>query len=229
MEQPKVVNFNRVTTTLNNSLATETNKLIRNTYLLLSMTLLFSALTAGIAMVTEMPPLHWAITLVAYFGLFFTTAALRNSSWGLVAVFALTGFMGLTLGPLLSLYIARFANGQMLVLMAFSSTAIIFLSLSAYALTTRKDFSFLGNFVLAGMVVAMLLGIGAIVFQLPALSLGIAAMVVLLMVGSILFETGNIVNGHETNYIMATVGLYVSIYNLFISLLQLLAAMFGEE
>ncbi|MEN9848549.1 MAG: hypothetical protein RL368_1289 [Pseudomonadota bacterium] len=231
MQPNKVVDFNSAASALGTTVvsSSDTNKLIRNTYMLLSMTLLFSAVTAGIAMVTAMPPIHWAITLVAYFALFFATAALRNSVWGLVAVFALTGFMGFTLGPILNLYMSRFANGNMLVMMSFASTAAVFVSLSAYALTTRKDFSFLGNFIFAGMIVAMLLGIGAIVFQLPMLSLGISAMVVLLMVGSILFQTSEIVNGHETNYIMATVGLYVSIYNLFISLLQLLAALFGEE
>ena len=231
MQPNKVVDFNSAVSALGTTVAStsDTNKLIRNTYMLLSMTLLFSAVTAGIAMAVGMPPIHWAITLVTYFALFFATAALRNSVWGLVAVFALTGFMGMTLGPILNLYMSRFANGNMLVIMSFASTAAVFVSLSAYALTTRKDFSFLGNFVFAGMVVAVLLGIGAIVFQLPMLSLGISAMVVLLMVGSILFQTSEIVNGNETNYIMATVGLYVSIYNLFISLLQLLAALFGEE
>ncbi len=231
MQPNKIVDFNSAASALGTTVvsSSDTNKLIRNTYMLLSMTLLFSAVTAGIAMAVGMPPIHWAITLVAYFGLFFATAALRNSHWGLLAVFALTGFMGMTLGPILNLYMSRFANGHMLVIMSFASTAAVFVSLSAYALTTRKDFSFLGNFIFAGMIVAMLLGIGAIVFQLPMLSLGISAMVVLLMVGSILFQTSEIVNGHETNYIMATVGLYVSIYNLFISLLQLLGALFGEE
>lgn len=223
----KVIDFSRISSV--GTSKTETNKLIRNTYTLLSLTLLFSAVTAGIAMLTGIAPLHWAITLIAYFGLFFATAKLRNSAWGLVAVFALTGFMGFTLGPILNLFLARFANGHMLVMMSFASTAAIFVSLSAYAIFSRKDFNFLGNFIFAGMIVALLLGIGAIVFQLPALSLGISAMVVLLMVGSILYETSDLVHGRETNYIMATVGLYVSIYNLFLNLLQLLAALLGEE
>lgn len=207
----------------------DTNQLIRNTYLLLSMTLLFSAVTAGIAMLVHMPPLHWLLTLAVYMGLLFVTSALRNSAWGLAAVFALTGFLGLTLGPLLSAYITIFSNGSQLIMMAFGSTAMIFLGLSGYALTTRKDFSFMGSFLFAGILVAFLAGIGAIVFELPGLSLAVSAMFVLLMSGLILYETSDLVHGRETNYIMATVGLYVTIFNLFVSLLQLLGAFMGER
>jgi modulator of FtsH protease len=207
----------------------EANKLIRNTYMLLSMTLLFSAVMAGVAMVTEMKPLHWAIVLVGYFGLLFLTSYLKNSVWGLVSVFALTGFMGLTLGPIISLYLTMFKNGSELVMMAFGATAIIFLGLSGYALASRKDFSFLGGFLFVGILVAFLAGIGAIVFELPGLSLAVSAMFVLLMSGLILYQTSDMVHGRETNYIMATVTLYVAIYNLFISLLQLLGAFMGER
>ena len=207
----------------------EANKLIRNTYMLLSMTLLFSAVTAGIAMVTEMPPLHWIIILVGYFGLLFLTSYLQNSIWGLFSVFALTGFMGLTLGPIISAYLTIFSNGSQLVMMAFGSTATIFLGLSGYALASRKDFSFLGGFLFAGILIAFLAGIGAIVFNLPGLSLAVSAMFVLLMCGLILYQTSDMVHGRETNYIMATVTLYVSIYNLFISLLHLFGAFMGED
>jgi modulator of FtsH protease len=207
----------------------EANKLIRNTYMLLSMTLFFSAFTAGIAMVTNMPPLGLIITLVGYFGLLFLTSYLQNSAWGLVSVFALTGFMGLTLGPIISAYLTMFSNGSQLVMMAFGSTAAIFLGLSGYALTSRKDFSFLGGFIFAGILVAFLAGIGAIIFNLPGLSLAVSAMFVLLMCGLILYQTSDMVHGRETNYIMATVTLYVSIYNLFLSLLQLFGAFMGED
>jgi len=207
----------------------EANKLIRNTYILLSMTLMFSAITAGIAMVLQMPPLHWGITLVGYFGLLFLTSYLQNSVWGIASVFALTGFMGLTLGPIISMYLTMFSNGSELVMMAFGSTAVIFLGLSGYALTSRKDFSFLGGFVFAGVLVAFLAGIGAIIFNLPGLSLAVSAMFVLLMAGLILYQTSEMVNGRETNYIMATVTLYVSIYNLFLSLLHLFGFMGGES
>lgn len=207
----------------------EANKLIRNTYMLLSMTLLFSAAMAGIAMVTKMPPLHWAITLIGYFGLLFLTSYLQNSIWGLFSVFALTGFMGLTLGPIISAYLTIFSNGSQLVMMAFGSTATIFLGLSGYALASRKDFSFLGGFLFAGILIAFLAGIGAIVFNLPGLSLAVSAMFVLLMCGLILYQTSDMVHGRETNYIMTTVTLYVSIYNLFISLLHLFGAFMGED
>ncbi len=207
----------------------EANKLIRNTYMLLSMTLLFSAFMAGVAMVTKMAPLHFVIVLVGYFGLLFLTSYLKNSVWGLVSVFALTGFMGLTLGPIISMYLTIFTNGSELVMMAFGATAIIFLGLSGYALASRKDFSFLGGFLFVGILVAFLAGIGAIVFNLPGLSLAVSAMFVLLMSGLILYQTSDMVHGRETNYIMATVTLYVTIYNLFISLLHLLGAFMGER
>lgn len=209
--------------------AVEVNKLVRNTYLLLSMTLFFSAAMAGVAMITQAPPIHWLITLVAYVGLFFVTNLLRNSAWGLLAVFALTGFMGFTLGPMLTAYLTIFSNGAQLIMMAFGSTAIIFLGLSGYALVSRKDFSFMGNFLFVGVLVAFLAGIGAIVFQLPGLSLAVSAMFVLLMSGMILYQTSELVHGQETNYIMATVGLYVSIFNLFVSLLHLFGAFMGER
>lgn len=206
-----------------------TNKVLRNTYALLSLTLLFSALMAAFAMVTQAPPLNWMIVLVGYFGLLFTTFALRNSGWGLVSVFALTGFMGFTLGPILSFYIGAFSNGAELVMMALGGTGVMFLGLSAYALTTQKDFSFLRGFLLAGILVAFVGAIIAIIFSIPALSLAMSAAFVVLMSALILYQTSEIINGGETNYIMATITLYVSIYNLFTSLLHLLAAFSGER
>ena len=205
------------------------NSVIRNTYLLLSLTLLFSAVTAGMAMATNAAPMNWILMLVGYFGLLMLTNALRNSAWGLVSVFALTGFMGYTLGPVINLYIQTFSNGTELVMMALGSTGVIFLGLSGYALTTRKDFSFLRGFLFSGILIAFLAGIGAMFFHLPALSLGVSAMFVLLMSAYILYQTSALVHGGETNYIMATVSLYVAIYNLFLSLLQLLAAFAGDR
>lgn len=206
-----------------------TNSLIRNTYILLSLTLLFSTLTAGLAMVSKMAPINPLLTLVGYFGLLFLTAHLRNSVWGLVSVFALTGFMGLTLGGILNAYIAGFSNGNQLVMTALGGTGVIFLGLSGYALTTRKDFSFIGGFLMTGILVAFLAGLGAMMFSIPALSLAVSAAFVLLMAGYILYETSRMVHARETNYIMATIGLYVAIYNLFLSLLHLLAAFSGRE
>ncbi len=206
-----------------------TNKVIRNTYILLSMTLLFSAATAGVSMALNLPHPGLIITLLGYFGLLFLTNYLRDSIWGIASIFALTGFMGLTLGPIISSYVTMFSNGAQLVMMALGGTGAIFIGLSAYAVTTKKDFSFMGGFLMVGILVAFLAGIGAAVFQLPGLSLGVSAMFVLLMSGLILYETSNIIHGGETNYIMATVTLYVSIYNLFLSLLHLLAAFAGER
>ncbi len=204
------------------------NKLIRNTYILLSMTLLFSAATAGIAMAMNLPHPGLLLTLAGYFGLLFATARFRNSSLGLAFVFALTGFMGYTLGPILNAYLAM-PNGSQVVMMAMGATGAIFLALSGYALLSRKDFSFMGSFLMVGILVAFLAGLGAVFFEMPALSLAVSAMFVLLMSGLILYETSSIVHGGQTNYIMATVTLYVSIFNLFTSLLHLLGFMNSEE
>jgi modulator of FtsH protease len=205
-----------------------TNKVLRNTYALLSMTLLFSALTAGISMTMNMPPMNILVVLGGYFGLLFLTTKFRNSSLGLVFVFALTGFMGLTLGPLLNAYLSL-PNGGELVMTALGGTGVIFLGLSGYALTTRKDFSFMGGFLMVGILVAFLAGIATLFFNVPGMALAVSAMFVLLMSGLILWETSNIIHGGETNYIMATVTLYISIYNLFTSLLHLLGAFSGND
>jgi len=206
-----------------------TNRVIKNTYILLSMTLLFSAAMAGISAAFNWPHPGMVITLVGYFGLLFLTTRFANSGWGLVFVFALTGFMGITLGPIISAYIQTFSNGDQLVMMAMGGTGAIFLGLSGYALTTRKDFSFMGGFLMVGILVAFLAGLGAAIFSIPALSLAVSAMFVLLMSGLILYQTSAIIHGGETNYILATVTLFVSIYNLFLSLLQLLGVFAGED
>ena len=204
------------------------HRVLRNTYALLALTLGFSALTAGISIALSLPHPGLLLTLAGYFGLLYLTARFRNSSTGLLMVFALTGFMGYTLGPVLSAYLGL-PNGGQLVLTAFAGTGIIFLALSGYALMSRRDFSFMGSFLMIGILVAFLAGLAAVFFDLSGLSLAVSAMFVLLMSGLILYETGNIVNGGETNYIMATVTLYVAIYNLFSSLLHLLGALGNQE
>ena len=201
--------------------ALATNKVIRNTYLLLAMTLAFSALTAAASMSMNLPHPGLVITLVGYFGLLFLTARFRDRALGLAFVFALTGFMGYTLGPILNVYFGM-PNGPQLVMAALGVTGAVFLGLSGYALTSRKDFSFMGGFLMVGILVAFLAGLGAIFFDMQGLSLAVSAMFVLLMSGLILYETSNIIHGGETNYIMATVTLYVSVFNLFTSLLHLL-------
>jgi modulator of FtsH protease len=206
-----------------------TNKVIKNTFALLSMTLLFSAAVAGLSILFNWPHPGMILTLVGYFGLFFLTAKTANSGWGLLSVFALTGFMGLTLGPVVNMYLNAFSNGHELVLLAMGGTGVIFLGLSGYAMSTRKDFSFMGGFLMVGVLVAFLAGLGAAIFSIPALSLAVSAMFVLLMSGMILYEVSRLVHGGETNYIMATVSLYVTIYNLFLSLLHLLGAFAGGD
>lgn len=204
------------------------HRVLRNTYALLAMTLIFSALTAGVSMSTGLPHPGLILTLVGYFGLLFAVHRFSNSALGLVFVFALTGFMGYTLGPLLNQYLSM-PNGGQSVMTVMGTTGAIFLGLSAYALTSRRDFSFMGSFLMVGILVAFLAGLGAVFFEMPALSLAVSAMFVLLMSGLILYETGNIINGGETNYILATVTLFVAIFNLFTSLLQLFGIMGSEE
>lgn len=201
-----------------------TNKVLRNTYTLLSMTLIFSGVVAYISMQLELPYPGILLTLVGYWGLLFLTTKFRNSSMGLVAVFALTGFMGYTLGPILNIY-AHMPQGSEVIMTALGGTGVIFLGLSGYALTTRRDFSFLGGFLFAGIMVVFIAGLAAAIFSLPALSLAVSAGFILLMSGLILYETSNIIHGGETNYIMATVSLYVALYNLLLSLLNLLSSM----
>lgn len=203
------------------SAAISANRVLRNTYMLLSMTLAFSALVAGVSVALKLPHPGIIITLIGYFGLLFLTMKLRSSVWGLASVFALTGFMGYTLGPIIGHYL-NMPNGTQTVMTAMGGTAVIFLGLSMYAITTRKDFSFMGGFLMVGMLVAFAASLAGIFLQIPALSLAISAAMVLLMSGFILFETSNIIHGGETNYIMATVSLFVSIFNLFTSLLHLL-------
>jgi len=204
------------------------NRVLRNTYWLLSLTLLFSAGVAAVTAALRLPHPGIVITLIGYFGLLFLTARLRDSGWGLLSVFGLTGFMGYTLGPVISHYLAM-PNGHQVVMMAMGSTAAIFLGLSAYATASRRDFSFMGGFLMVGIVVAFLAGLGAIFFAVPALALTVSAVFVLLMAGLILYQTSQIIHGGETNYIMATVTLYVSIFNLFTSLLHLLGMGGGDE
>ncbi len=197
------------------------HRVLRNTYMLLSMTLLFSAFTAGMSMMLNLPHPGGLITLAVYFGLLFATTKLRNSAWGLVSVFALTGFLGMTLGPVINFYLHTRGGGTV-VMGALGLTAVIFMGLSAYVLVTKRDFSFMGGFLSVGVLVIFVVSLAAMFLQIPGLTLAISAGFVLLMSGMILYETSEIIHGGETNYIMATVSLYVTIFNLFVSLLNLL-------
>ena len=209
--------------------ALATNKVLRNTYLLLGLTFMFSGMMAYISYAMRMPPLNILVMIVGVYGLMFLTQALKDSPWGLVSCFAFTGFLGFTLGPILNLYIANFSNGHQLIATALGGTGIIFFALSGYALTTQKDFSFLSGFLFIGIMVAFLGMIAGVFFNIPALQLAISAAFVLISSGLILFQTSEIIHGGETNYIMATVILYVAIFNLFTSLLHLLGVFAGDD
>lgn len=206
----------------------EVARVLRNTYALLSLTLLFSAAVATTGMVLKLPAPGLLLTLGGYFGLLFVVYRFKDSGRAIPAVFALTGFMGYTLGPLLA-KMAGLPGGAQVIAMALGATGATFLALSAWVLATKRDFSFMGGFLFAGMVIALLGGLGAIFFQVPALGLAVSAMVALLSAALILYETSRIVNGGESNYVLATVGLYVSIFNLFTSLLSLFGLGGGDD
>lgn len=215
--------------------ALQTNKVLRNTYMLLSMTLLFSAAMAGVSMAVGAPyGVSLICSLVALGLLWFVVPRTADSEAGIWVVFAVTGLLGFGLGPVLNMYLRGFANGSQIVMMAFGLTGTIFVGLSAYAVKTRRDFSFMRGFLFTGILIAFVVSIGLLVASffgvyLQPLALGISAMFALLMCGLILYQTGEIVNGGETNYVLATVTLYVSIYNLFTSLLHLLGVSMGDD
>jgi modulator of FtsH protease len=208
--------------------ALSTNKVLKNTYLLLSATLIFSAVMAAVSVAINMPHPGLLISLGGMFGLLFLTHKFKNSTMGLVFVFAFTGFLGLLLGPMLSIYLETVPNGGQLVLTALGATGLIFFALSAYVLTTGKDMSFMGGFLMVGLIgVVGIIVIGFFV-DLSAFQMVISAAVVLLMSGLILYDTSRIIHGGETNYITATVSLYLSLYNIFAHLLMMLG-MGGDD
>ena len=209
--------------------ALSVNKVVRNTYVLLSMTLFFSAICAVATMALQVSQGVGMMLLIGGFIMSFVVRSTANSSKGLVAIFVFAGLWGGALGPVISVYLAAYANGSAIVAQALGGTAIIFLSLSGYALTTRKNFNFLGGFIFTGMMVVIVAMIANIFLQIPALSLAVSAAVIMLMSGFILFDTSRIVNGGERNYIMATISLYLSIINIFVHLLHLLGALTGRE
>jgi modulator of FtsH protease len=205
-----------------------TNKVLRNTYLLLGATLAFSAVTAGISMALNVP-YFGLFTLLGYFVLLFAVGKTQNSSWGLFWVFALTGFMGLTLGPILNAYLKFLPNGSQIIMTALGTTAVSFLGLSAYAVRSKRDFSFMGGFLMVGAIGAFVLGLIAYFFHLSALSLVVSGLFLIISSGIILWQTSEIIHGGETNYISATVTLYVSIYNMFMSLLHILGVASADD
>ena len=204
-----------------------THKVLRNTYFLLGLTMAFSAVVAYISMSLNLPYPNLIVLLVGFYGLLFVTNRLANSAWGILAAFAFTGFMGYTIGPILNMYVAR--GMEDLIMLAFAGTAIVFFSCSAYVLTTKKDMSFLSTAIFSLFIVLLLGIVASFFFQIPALAVGISALFVVFSTMTSLYETSNIIHGGETNYIRATVNIYVSIYNLFISLLRLLSIFSSDD
>ena len=208
--------------------AVSSNKVLKNTYMLLSATLGFSALTAMLSMVIGMPPIMYLVSVIAAMVMgIFVLPRTANSGAGIGVIFGITGLLGFGLGSVLSMYLAL-PNGPQVIATAFAGTGIIFLGLSGYSLTSKRDFSFMGGFLFAGMMVLVLAMIANIFLQMPALSLAVSGGIIMVMSGFILFDTSRIIRGGETNYIMATYGLYLSIFNIFISLLNILGIM-GDE
>lgn len=204
-----------------------THKVLRNTYFLLGLTMAFSAVVAYISMSLNLPYPNLIVLLVGFYGLLFVTNRLANSTWGILAAFAFTGFMGYTIGPILNMYVAR--GMEDLIMLAFAGTAIVFFACSAYVLTTKKDMSFLSTAIFSLFIVLLLGIVASFFFQIQALAVGISALFVVFSTMTILYETSNIIHGGETNYIRATVSIYVSIYNLFISLLRLLSIFSSDD
>ena len=204
-----------------------THKVLRNTYFLLGLTMAFSAVVAYISMSLNLPYPNLIVLLVGFYGLLFVTNRLANSAWGILAAVAFTGFMGYTIGPILNMYVAR--GMEDLIMLAFAGTAIVFFACSADVLTTKKDMSFLSTAIFSLFIVLLLGIVASFFFQIPALAVGISALFVVFSTMTILYETSNIIHGGETNYIRATVSIYVSIYNLFISLLRLLSIFSSDD
>lgn len=204
----------------------EINKVLKNTYTLLAMTLVFSAFMAWVAASTGAMPMHFLPMIIGFYGLLFAVHKTADSSWGILFVFAFTGFLGYSLGPILAM-VSTVAPG--ILMTALGGTGMIFFALSGYVLVTRKDMSFLTGMITAGFVVLLVAVLANLFFQLPALSLALSAGFILFSSAVILYQTSEIIHGGETNYIRATVTLFVSLYNIFISLLNLLMAFSGDD
>ena len=216
------MNQNYSTVAKRSTSALATNKVLRNTYMLLSMTLLFSGLTAALSMFLNMPPMTYLVSVIGGMVIaMFVLPRFANSPAGIGIVFLITGMLGFGLGPMLSMY-AALPNGGSIITLSLGGTGVIFLGLSAYALATQKDFSFLGGFLMVGFLLVLIAAVANIFLAIPAMSLAISAVVIMIMSGFILYDTSRIIHGGETNYVLATIGLYMTIFNIFISLLQIL-------
>lgn len=223
------MNQNYSTVAKRSTSALATNKVLRNTYMLLSMTLLFSGLTAALSMFLNMPPITYLVSVIGGMVIaMFVLPRFANSPAGIGIVFLITGMLGFGLGPMLSMY-AALPNGGSIITLSLGGTGVIFLGLSAYALATQKDFSFLGGFLMVGFLLVLIAAVANIFLAIPAMSLAISAVVIMIMSGFILYDTSRIIHGGETNYVLATIGLYMTIFNIFISLLQILGIMGNDD
>ena len=223
------MNQNYSTVAKRSTSALATNKVLRNTYMLLSMTLLFSGLTAALSMFLNMPPMTYLVSVIGGMVIaMFVLPRFANSPAGIGVVFLITGMLGFGLGPMLSMY-AALPNGGSIITLSLGGTGVIFLGLSAYALATQKDFSFLGGFLMVGFLLVLIAAVANIFLAIPAMSLAISAVVIMIMSGFILYDTSRIIHGGETNYVLATIGLYMTIFNIFISLLQILGIMGNDD
>jgi modulator of FtsH protease len=224
----------QIANTAGSTLAVGAHKVLRNTYMLLGITMIPTVIGAMVGMTMNFSwaaqhPIMFALgSLAAMFGLFFGIQANRNSALGVVLLLVLTGMMGVLLGPILQVAL-QLKNGAQLVGLAAGGTGIIFLTLAGIATTTKKDFSFMGNFLMVGIILLIIASLANMFFQIPALALALSGVAVLLFSGFILYDVSRVVNGGETNYVMATLAIYLDIYNLFVNLLQLLMALLGER
>ncbi len=223
------MNNTRIIPHLEGQEAIEVNSVLRNTYLLLSLSLLVSAGAAWFAMVTNAAPMSFILLLAGIFGLPMLVTHFRNSPIGILATFAFTAFMGYSLGPILNMYIAALSNGGQIIMTSLGATGLIFLGLSFYAITSRKNYSYMGGFIFMGIMAAFVIGLMNMFFQIPMLSLFISGAFAVLSSAYILYTTSAIIHGGERNYVMATVTLFISIFNIFVNLLHILAMFAGNR
>ncbi len=221
--------FNETTASQRQESLLSTHSVLRNTYLLLSLTLLFSSAAAGVAVMTQAGFGSAIVAIILSFVFLFVTTALRNSPWGILSVFAFTGCMGYSIGPMLNQFIHGYSNGGQLILTAFGGTGVIFFATSAYVLTTKKDLSHWGKFLTIGIVICLVAMIANIFLKMPAMQLAISTILTIISTMLIMYDTSRIINNGERNYIMATMSLYIDIQMLFQNLLMLLGAFSGRD
>ncbi len=216
------------------TLAVEQNKVLRNTYMMLGLTMIptiigaFIGTSINLAIMAEHPIMSSLLMFGVMMGMLFAVTALRNSVWGIVALLGFTFVAGVFLGPILQVAL-HLKNGAQLIGMAAGGTGVIFFSLATIATVTKKDFSFMGKFLFIGLILLVIASLANMFFQIPVLSLTISAIAILIFSAYILFDISQIVHGGETNYVMATLALYLDIYNIFVNLLSLLMAFAGEK